>query len=101
MNHHRCTGCKQESYPRHKWHGGVFCDSCIRMVRGFGTQRRGFFGRIWDWVTDLSQRLFQPKETWQEDRQRQDRRVIAHMKSMESKARRVSFNPQTLNPQKR
>lgn len=102
MAHHRCTACKQESYPRHKWYGGVYCDDCIRAIRGkyYGV-KRGFFGRIWDSITDFVTRLFKPSEDWKKDRQREQRQVITRMKAMESKARRVSLDPQTLNPQKR
>ncbi len=46
MNHHRCTRCKQESYPRHKYYGGVFCDSCIQIARGFSPGKGGFFSRL-------------------------------------------------------
>ena len=45
-----CTRCKQESEIRHKWRGGVYCESCINEIRGFKPrQRRGLF----DWLHDI------------------------------------------------
>ena len=46
MPHHRCTGCKQESYPRHKHLGGVYCEACIRRIRGFIPGKRGWLGSL-------------------------------------------------------
>jgi hypothetical protein len=59
--HHRCTRCKEESEVRHKWHGGVYCDSCMKEIRGFRPRsRRGLFGWFRDIVIRVRDRIFRP-----------------------------------------
>ena len=105
MVHHRCTRCKQESETRHKWGKsgvfGVFCDRCIREVRGFRPRHggRSWFGKLWDTLTDFAQHVFQPK-TRKVELRAKERETHAKIKAMEAKARNISPNPQTGNPQK-
>lgn len=58
MAHHRCTRCKEESAPRHKYVGGLFCESCLRALGVHGFRHfsiRGFWSNLWDkigtWVS--------------------------------------------------
>lgn len=100
MTHHRCTRCKQESYPRHKYYGGVFCDDCINEIRGrhFG-KKRNVFWRLWDKLCDWVDRTFRPQsETL--GRAREERRIHTQLKVMEARARKMPRNPQQTIQQK-
>ena len=101
MANHRCTRCKQDSYTRHKWHGGVYCDSCISYIRGDRphTGGRSWFGSMWDMIVDFATLVFRHKRV---------KRVCitkgsalrSLFKSMETKARSIPFNPSASVPQK-
>ena len=58
MAHHRCTRCKEESNPRHKYYGGVYCNSCIREIKGYRRGLGGFFSDLfsdaWSWIKDFA-----------------------------------------------
>lgn len=106
MAHHRCTRCKEESYPRHKYCGGVFCDGCIRIIRGFrpDSVRRGFFGRlshIWDKITSFVDRTIHHRHIVRLNIREDSRRVYTQLKVMEVRARSIPPNPATTVPQKR
>lgn len=97
MAHHRCTGCKQESYPRHKWKGGVYCDDCVNFIKGGGRSgwfRRSFLGEIWDTIVDLVDRVFRPESPKRTTRAK-ERQVMSRMKQMEHRARSIPANPQS------
>ena len=103
MAHHRCTGCKEESYPRHKWKGGVYCDSCIELLRGhrrhFGF--RGWLSGIWDRVVEFVDRQILRREPPKLTEAAKERQVITRMKQIERKARSIPPNPASGVPQKR
>ena len=90
MNHHRCSRCKEESYPRHKYHGGVFCDGCIKMVKGhrdgggFFFRVRSLWHRIADWFSDF----FIP-EGKRPDVEVIERKRHHELKMLEAKMRRL------------
>lgn len=97
MAHHRCTGCKRESYPRHKWKGGVYCDDCIRIIRGSGYQPRGFsfFSSIWGKIADLWDSVFRPgKLSLKRIKRANEREVHTRLKAMEVRARNIPYDPQ-------
>ncbi len=86
MAHHRCTRCKQESYPRHKYAGGLFCEDCLKEL-GRGRRRwySGFtsiFSRIWEFITAP----FRPN-TLERQKQKEEKANYHRMKQMESRAR--------------
>ena len=109
MVHHRCTRCKQESYPRHPYKksgvAGVYCDDCIKIVK-FGEVRhhgggwlgavRGFFDRIRGWVHEVLGRPVSPKQAIA----KKNREVHTRMKVMEAKARKIPSNPTHILPGK-
>jgi len=102
MAHHRCTRCKEESYPRHKWHGGVFCDGCIRWIRGSlpHTGGRSWLGSIWDRIVDFATSVFQGK-TVKRVRLTEERALHSRLKAMETRARNIPFNSASSVPQNR
>ena len=95
MAHHRCTRCKQESYPRHKYQGGVYCDDCMRWIKGYRYTGRGrsWIGSIWDRVTDFFGGIFHPESPKHLDRDK-ERASHARLKAMEAKARNIPYDPQ-------
>lgn len=103
MAHHRCTRCKRESYPRHKHMGGVYCDDCIRWIRGnVGVGgRRGWFGSLWDRLMEFIATPFRGPQTEEDNRRAIDRVAHTRLKSMEAKARSIPMNPASQQPQKR
>ena len=99
MAHHRCTRCKQESYPRYKYEGGVYCDDCINDIRcGFG-RRRSWLGSIWDRIVELADIVFKRKSPKHTQRA-EERAIRSKYKAMEAKARSIPSNPQQASPQK-
>lgn len=102
MTHHRCTGCKQESNPRHKWMGGVYCDTCIRGIRGYrpDSVRRGLFAGIWDMVTGFIDRVFYHKHTVKLEAREVEKKIHTQMKVMQARARDIPPNPQGGTPGK-
>lgn len=102
MVRHRCSKCKEESYPRHKYHGGVFCDSCIRIIRGFrpDSARRGFFGSIWDMITSLIDKVIHHRHTVKLSVREDSRKVRTQLKAMETRGRGIPPNPEGGDPQK-
>ena len=104
MAHHRCTRCKQESYPRHKWMGGVYCDSCIRQIRDgihISNRSRGRLGSLWDKIVAFTRSILHPKLLKRVERT-VEQASLARLKSMEVKARRgIPINPAIQQPQKR
>ena len=102
MTHHRCTRCKQESYPRHKYYGGVYCDDCIHLVQHgaySGQKSRGWLGSLWDKVVDFATSIFRPRPLKQLVKA-QERASYARLKALEFKARSIPPNPQGGSPQK-
>ena len=100
MAHHRCTRCKQESYPRHKYLGGVYCDSCIHWIRGGGHgHRRSWLGSIWGRFADLFDSVFRPESPKRIERAR-ERVYYARLKATQAKARDIPYNPEAGVPQK-
>ena len=101
MNHHRCTRCKEESYPRHKYRGGVFCDGCIKITRGFEPGNKGIFfkvGRLWGAIGDWFRDILKPEVTIP-DSKVAERSRHAELKRLEQYARRLPSNLQGSNPQ--
>ena len=100
MAHHRCTRCKQESYPRHKYQGGVYCDECIRIVRGSGYRVRvqSWLGYVWGKVTGFFGRVLHPG-TRRIDMDI-ERASHARLKAMEARARDIPSDPQGGTPGK-
>ncbi len=110
MNHHRCTGCKEESYPRHKrGHSGVFgvyCERCLRWVRGggVGLAGGGWLGSLWGGFLRLVGYVtapFRGERTQKQLFRERERADYARMKAMEVRARRIPMNQGSLAPQKR
>ena len=112
MAHHRCTRCKQESYPRYKYKrsgvAGVYCDSCISWVRGFRPHidagwlgsMRSIWGSIWDRITDFASSVFQHKSI-KGVRIAEERASYFRLKgAMSMRAKSIPFNPATSIPQK-
>ena len=93
MNHHRCTRCKRESYPRHKYRGGVFCEDCMIEI-GAKVRRRGFFGRIWDSVTDVACSLFGAERSKAAEARAVERQVRARYRHIQKVARSIPRDPQ-------
>ena len=103
MTHHRCTGCKGESYPRHKYKGGVFCDSCIRWIRGFRphtSSGRSWLGALWDRIVDFATSVFQGKKVKRVSLS-EEKAAYSRSKAMATRARSVPMNPAIQQPQKR
>ena len=108
MAHHRCTRCKQESYPRHKYHGGVYCDSCLSWIRGFRPHHgAGWLGSvfsrvwdIWDRITDFASSIFRHK-TIKRVRIAEERADYSRLKvTLAMRSRSIPGNPATGMPQK-
>ena len=100
MSHHRCTRCKQESYPRHKYYGGVFCDRCISWIRGRGVGHRvNIFSRFWNFLVDIVQKVIGIKKTPKQIERQRERQIHTRMKVMEAKAREMPRNLSKLSPQ--
>ena len=104
MAHHRCSRCKQESYPRHKWKGGVYCDGCMWWIKGGRYTRerigRSWWGSLWDRLVEITKRVFRhesPGSTKKVAVEAQNTRF----KAVEAKARSIPHNPQAVLPQKR
>lgn len=100
MAHHRCTKCKQESDRRHKYYGGVFCESCIRWIRGFTPHTRGrsLFGSLWDRIVDFATSVFQGKAVKRVSLI-EERASHSRFKAMQARARSIPFNPEGGVPQ--
>ena len=93
MAHHRCTRCKQESSPRHKWMGGVFCDSCIREIRGYRPHSgRSWLGSLWDRIVDFTALIFRPSLPTHQSKAEAGA-VRVQFKTMEARARSIPPNP--------
>lgn len=104
MVHHRCTGCKRESYPRHKYGGGVFCDDCMSSIASHSyikapSRRRSWLGSLWDKIVDHARSFFRPLAPKPESSI--ESASYARLKSMEARARRIPSNPEAGVPQKR
>jgi len=100
MAHHRCTRCKEESYPRHKYCGGVYCDRCIQWIRGYRpSYRRGWLGSWWERIVDFTTSIFRPESPKHIERAR-ERGFNTRLKAMETRARSIPGNPQSGAPQK-
>lgn len=102
MAHHRCTGCKQESYPRHKYHGGVYCDTCISRIRGFlpSSRRRSWLGSWWDRIVEKISGFFGSKRV-RLISVKEERAAYSRLKDMQARARSIPSNPLGGAPQKR
>jgi len=101
MAHHRCTRCKEESEVRHKYQGGVYCDSCISEIRGFHphTGGRSWFGSIWDRIADFATSVFRRKSVKRVNLI-EERASYTRLKAMQMRARSIQPNPQGAVPQK-
>ena len=100
MNHHRCSHCKEESYPRHKWKNGIFCDGCIKIVRG-RTTRRGLFRGLWERMVDWLRKVVIRQPITKQNVKARERAIYAKQKTMEARARNIPRDTTQLNPQKR
>jgi len=96
MNHHRCTMCKQESYPRHKYKksgvSGVYCDDCIKIARGYAPEHHGFLFKIrsfWGRFTDWFRNLIPHQKEVVPDVKKSELARHAELKRMESYIRRL------------
>ncbi len=105
MAQHRCTRCKQDvgQYGiRHKYVGGLFCESCLRELRQGSRviRNEGFFGfvsSIWDTLKRIHQVVFRPKTktvSFSETSR------VAY-KTMNLKARNIPHDARATVPQKR
>ena len=103
MAHHRCTRCKQESYPRHKYQGGVYCDGCIREIRGGVAPSRGlsWFGLLWGRILDFAHSVSGSAETLKHIERAKERASLARFKVMQAGARSIPANPAGAVPQAR
>lgn len=101
MAHHRCTRCKQEAYPRHKYYGGVFGDTCIREIRGFRPQAhgRGWFSSIWERIRDFATSVFSGK-TIKRVTLDKERASYSQFKAYQARARDIPSDPQGGTPGK-
>ncbi len=88
MNHHRCSRCKEESYPRHKYRSGVYCDHCITIARFGQPKRRGGLFSLWDKFRDWVTHIFTAPTSARINKSR-DRAVYAQQKTMEARARKI------------
>ena len=67
MAHKRCTGCKEEVGEfgiRHKYHGGLFCERCMRSFCGVvraKTTGRHILSNIWTTLKSLWHHVFDPR----------------------------------------
>ena len=100
MTHHRCSRCKEESYPRHKWQDGIFCDACVKVVRG-RTTRRGLFRGLWDKMVDWLRKVVLRQPITKQTIKAQERAIYSKQKTMEAKARKIPVNRAQMSPQKR
>ncbi len=102
MNHHRCSRCKEESYPRHKHRsGGLLCEPCLRDI---GMGRTGFslgrmLGDLWGMLVDTFNNAFRTANTGRSIDGESVRQV--HFKAIETKALGIQVNPLKALPQKR
>ncbi len=99
MTHHRCSRCKQESYPRNKYKksgvAGVFCDRGISELRGRGYSS-GFFGRLrrkvsdlWDSIRSIVNKIQGKQPTRHQMIANTNRSTHRQLKVMEAKARNM------------
>ena len=103
MAHHRCTRCKRESYPRHKYAQGLFCEPCLRELRYEIVPRRGFwsiFHDFWNEIVRVANSIFNRK-TKRVEFKLATSRNITKFKAVQAKARVIPVDPVTLTPQKR
>ena len=105
MQHRRCTRCKQEvgQYGvRHKWMGGVYCEQCIKIARGFGSGRRNWFGRAFNWVSRIVKRVLHVKTPAQKKAiKTEEKASYKRMKDTQMKARSIPHDPTKDAPQKK
>lgn len=95
MAHHRCTRCKQESYPRHKYGNGIYCEDCIREIRhGYRPSSGSWLGSLWGKIVGLAQSVFHFESSGRVKRER-ERASYSRMKTMEARARRIPPDPQS------
>ena len=100
MNHHRCTGCKQEKDVRHKAYGGVFCEDCLRELRGLNVGHRSFLGDIWYSIRALVNLVTAPFRPKLKPEKKAVAAKVAY-NTMKAKALKIPMNPATMLPQKR
>lgn len=103
MVHHRCTRCKEdvgEYGTRHKYAQGLFCEKCLRALRGgFTTNIGGWFGfagRIWHRLVEFVTKPFTHRITVKLEKEAT--RVTYNV--MKARARSIPHNPQGGVPQK-
>lgn len=104
MVQHRCTRCKEdvgEHGTRHKYAQGLFCEKCLRELRG-GIRVNlggwfGFAGRIWRSVAEWVSRPFTHRLTvkLEKEARKTDYNV------MKVKARDILRDARIVSPQKR
>lgn len=104
MNHHRCTRCKQESYPRHKYASGLFCESCLRELGVHGFRRFSFWKSVGGIFSEVSRWLSSPfrtkKQTKLELKQAASRTKVS-FKAAQSRMMRIPGNAAAGVPQKK
>lgn len=99
MANRRCTGCKQDvgRYGiRHKYAGGVFCEQCMRSFGILHGWVRGFFGRLWDGITEFATSFFRPETPSRRDEKRREAKIRVHNRVMAARALTIPANPQTV-----
>jgi len=99
MAHRRCTGCKEEQGRygiRHKYAGGVFCVPCMRSLGILHGLIRGFFGRLWDGITEFATSFLRPDTQGRRDEKRREEKIRVHNKVMAARALTIPANPQTV-----
>lgn len=100
MTHHRCTRCKQEVGIRHKFASGLFCEDCMRELRGVNVRLRGFWGNIWYAVRAVVSMVVSPFKPKPKLEKKAVAAKVAY-NTMRAKALKIPMNPAAMSPQKR
>ena len=103
MAHHRCTRCKQEKEKRHKAYQGLFCEDCLREIRGLGRVHRrfSFLDDIWFSIRALVNLVTAPFRPKGQKQLAQRQEVKVAYNTMKAKALKIPMNPGAMLPQKR
>ena len=98
MARHRCTRCKQEAYPRHKFRGGLFCEPCRgEVLYGRGFVGHGLWGRIWNSIKEFVSAPF----IYQRKPDKAGKTMRVAFNAQQAKARNILMDARTTVPQKR
>ena len=105
MVRHRCTRCKEdvgEHGIRHKYASGLFCEKCLRELRG-GVVAGFSFGDIWGFVSRTWRRIVdfitKPYTHTSRIKLENKARKVA-FNTIKAKARDIPPDARTLGPQK-